>query len=167
MAKLLMREDELDDCVSSRKRKLRARDRRRADESCPDQAIDDMLWDIVSVQTHQIRVMEEWLSQEGYALAARCDLAGKKKKKKQKKKAGKKKKKKSSSKKKKKKKKAKKKAKKTKKGKKTGNSQDDANAASGENAEGEDSPSSDSESSESSDSESSDSESSESEDGRL
>ena len=37
-------------------------------------AVDDMLWDIVSVQAHQIQVMEAWLEANGHATAARCDL---------------------------------------------------------------------------------------------
>ena len=37
-------------------------------------AVDDMLWDIVSVQAHQIQVMEAWLEAHGHATAARCDL---------------------------------------------------------------------------------------------
>jgi hypothetical protein len=77
MAKLLMREDALDECTSARKRKLRAREgRRRIDDDggCPDQAVDDLLWDIVSSQTHQILTMQGWLADNGYAQSAVCDL---------------------------------------------------------------------------------------------
>ena len=77
MAKLLMREDALDECTSARKRKLRAREgRRRIDDDggCPDQAVDDLLWDIVSSQTHQILTMQGWLADNGYAQSAVCNL---------------------------------------------------------------------------------------------
>ena len=56
MAKLLMKEGALSDANDE------------------EGAVDDMLWDIVSVQAHQIQVMEAWLEAHGHATAARCDL---------------------------------------------------------------------------------------------
>ena len=39
----------------------------------PDGDIDDLLWDIVSVQPHQIHTMERWLASNGYGRSARCE----------------------------------------------------------------------------------------------
>ena len=55
MAKLLMKADVLDA------------------GNDPDGDIDDLLWDIVSVQPHQIHTMERWLASNGYGRSARCE----------------------------------------------------------------------------------------------
>merc|ERR1719271_331311 len=72
MAKLLMKQNAL----TLSRRKLRGEGRRLDDDSgCADCAIDDMLWDIVSVQSHQILTMKDWLTANGKAESGTCSAA--------------------------------------------------------------------------------------------
>merc|ERR1719420_1456010 len=67
MAKLLMKQNALT------RRKLRGEGRRLDDDGgCADCAIDDMLWDIVSVQSHQILTMKDWLAANSKAESGTC-----------------------------------------------------------------------------------------------
>jgi hypothetical protein len=69
MAKLLMKQNAL----TLTRRKLRGEGRRLDDDGgCADCAIDDMLWDIVSVQSHQILTMKDWLTANGKATSGTC-----------------------------------------------------------------------------------------------
>ena len=55
------------------RRKLRGEGRRLDDDGgCADCAIDDMLWDIVSVQSHQILTMKDWLAANSKAESGTC-----------------------------------------------------------------------------------------------
>merc|ERR1719482_2196824 len=72
MAKLLMKQNAL----TLTRRKLRGEGRRLDDDGgCADCAIDDMLWDIVSVQSHQILTMKDWLTANGKAESGTCSAA--------------------------------------------------------------------------------------------
>ena len=72
MAKLLMKQNAL----TLSRRKLRGEGRRLDDDGgCADCAIDDMLWDIVSVQSHQILTMKDWLTANGKAESGTCSAA--------------------------------------------------------------------------------------------